>query len=266
MISGETDKSKYYGKMVTGYTPKNSSTVKWKIFYADSNNIYLIADNYVETDKLPAGTNENNELTKNKPTIGIMPRTAYFGNELRQDYKTGSARIIDSKIKKLNNDYFNIKKFSSVAENMKGTAYLLDTKSWESFKDRNGMAEFAIGGPTIEMILNSYNQKYNAVYKAVAESSVGYKISVDNGNTLENNISKMLNENDSLYVIKSKESANVMWISSPSAAYTNSLLYVGYDGSINYGSYDYTTIGFRPVVCLSSSVELKKNGNDFSIK
>ena len=38
-IENESDKSKYYGKNVIGYTPQNGSTVGWKIFCADKNNI-----------------------------------------------------------------------------------------------------------------------------------------------------------------------------------------------------------------------------------
>lgn len=38
--------SKYYGKIVN-YIPKNGCNVKWKIFYYDDSNIYLIADKCV---------------------------------------------------------------------------------------------------------------------------------------------------------------------------------------------------------------------------
>ena len=34
-IENESDKSKYYGKNVIGYTPQNGSTVGWKIFYIE---------------------------------------------------------------------------------------------------------------------------------------------------------------------------------------------------------------------------------------
>ena len=91
--------------MVTGYTPQNGSRVGWKIFYADTNNIYLIADNYVKTDKLPSGINANGEITNNKPTVGDKERTAYFGEALREDYATGTDRIVDL-VKNLNKSYF----------------------------------------------------------------------------------------------------------------------------------------------------------------
>ncbi len=49
-IASAEDKNEYYGKRVE-YRPTNGATVaNWKIFYADENNIYLIADDYVETE------------------------------------------------------------------------------------------------------------------------------------------------------------------------------------------------------------------------
>ena len=109
----------------------------WKIFYADTNNIYLIADNYVETDKLPAGTNAKGETTNNKPTVGDKERTAYFGDKLREDYATGTDRIVDL-VKNLNKSYFIDNSFTSTNENMKAVAYMLDTKAWSNFKDTTG--------------------------------------------------------------------------------------------------------------------------------
>ncbi len=37
-------------------------------------------------------------------------------------------------------------------------------------------AEYAIGGPTIELLFKSYNEKYGTSYVAEATSEVGYSI------------------------------------------------------------------------------------------
>ena len=108
-IASAEDKNEYYGKRVE-YRPTNGATVaNWKIFYADENNIYLIADDYVETKYLPNATNVKGETTKNKPSIddNEYARSAYFGSDLLADYSTGSARITDLKIKTLNNSFFS---------------------------------------------------------------------------------------------------------------------------------------------------------------
>ena len=270
-IANAEDKSEYYGKVVIGYTPKNGATVQnWKIFYADSNNIYLIADDYVEREYLPASTNSSGSVTTNKPTAGnsSYARTAYFGDSLRADYSTGSARITDEKIKALNNSYFS-QNFTSTYENMKAVAYMLDTKAWEGFKDANGKAEYVIGGPTIEMLMNSYSQKHSVQYKAKASSATGYQISTDNGTNWKNNMttsSEYLDKEDSLYVIKSQTNAYRMWVASPSAYSTNDVMNVIYDGYVNSNLYNDTDVGFRPLVCLKSNVRLQESETGFVIK
>ena len=177
-------------------------------------------------------------------------------------YQNGSDYITDSKIKMLNNDYFNVKKYSSTKENMKVVAYMLDTNVWKRFQ--GDKAEFAIGGPTIELLMNSYSQKYNVDYKAQAGNSTGYQMSSDGGVTwLESGVK--LNENDDLYVIRSIDKAFFTWIASPCMYDPNNIsdkmLVMAYNGTISENSYDGTLTGFRPVVCLNSNVELEKNSN-----
>ena len=268
-IANAEDKNEYYGKVVTGYTPTNGATVQnWKIFYADSNNIYLIADDYVEREYLPASTNSSGSVTTNKPTAGSYARAAYFGDSLRADYSTGSARITDEKIKALNNSYFS-QNFTSTNENMKAVAYMLDTKAWEGFKDANGKAEYVIGGPTIEMLMNSYSQKHGVQYKAKASSTTGYQISTDNGTNWKNYMttsSEYLDKEDSLYVIKSQTNAVYMWVASPSANGTIHVMTVYYDGWVTSNAYSTTNVGFRPLVCLNSNVRLQESETGFVIK
>lgn len=236
-IANEADKNKYYGKKVTGYIPQNNSTVEWKIFYADNNNIYLIADNYIEINEIPEATNLLGKRTGNKPTTGDKERAAYFGKKLRNDYETGTERILDI-VKPLNKSYFIDNAFKSKNENIKVTAYMLDTIAWSDFKDNTGKAKFVIGGPTIEMVLDSYSQKHNVKYKAkaVSDSSInntGYQISMDDGKNWSNWYGNwMLNDNgnyDSLYVITDTQNAEAMWVASPSAAYNMHIMRVNFN-------------------------------------
>ena len=268
-IANAIDKNDYYGKVVTGYTPINGATVQnWKIFYSDGNNIYLIADDYVERRYLPAGTNNKGNITVNRPTSGDYLRSAYFGNSLREDYSTGTARIIDTKIKALNNSYFE-QKFTSTKNNMKSVAYMLDTNAWEGFKDSNGNADYAIGGPTVEMLINSYNQKYNTKYKAKASSAKGYQISTNNGISWKGYTdlsSEYLNLEDSLYVIKSESNALAMWLASPSEYTDDDVMALAWNGDLNYYHYDINYVAFRPLICLNANVQLLESVNGFIIK
>ena len=268
-IAKATDTEKatnYYGKTVTGYTPVNGTTVGWKIFYADESNIYLIADDYVEPEKLPASTTASGAVTTNKPNItgSICPKGAYFTNILN-DYSTGSARVTDAKIKALNNSFFS-QNLTSTNENMRAVAYMLDTKAWEGFKDAKGKAEYAIGGPTIEMIFKSYNQKHNANYKTQATSEMGYQVKV-NGDSWKDYTdvsSEEFDVKDKLYVINDLANARAMWVASPSA--TSHVMIIHYDGKVLYTTYANIFIGFRPLICLNSNVRLLESENGYIIK
>ena len=261
-IADMDDKTNIYGAKVTGYTlPSGTTTdVGWKIFYADNSNIYLIADNYVERTNLPGSTGGT---TSHQPNDGnsSYARTAYFSNILN-DYVTGSARITDNKLKALNNDYFNTKGFTSTNSNMKSVAYMMDTTAWNS-KFKGNKAEYAIGGPTVELLFKSYNGKYGTTYESQAiessdKTNTGYQIRKTSKDTWANYVSSMLTTNDSLYVITSQTNALAYWLASPSAGNTGYVMVVGYDGSVGYDYYSYSSYGFRPLVCLQSNVTLEK--------
>ena len=60
-ILDSEDKSKYYGKIVNGYTCENSEGIEnWLLLYADNENIYLFSSNLIEKEFFP------NELNRSK--------------------------------------------------------------------------------------------------------------------------------------------------------------------------------------------------------
>ena len=279
-IASATDTEKannYYGKSVN-YTSTNRVT-GWKIFYAgkmtdatdETNNIYLIADDYVDPDILPASTDASGVSTKNKPNItgGGYPKAAYFTNILNA-YSTGSARITTDTIKKLNSSFFARSDASTnTNSNMKAVAYMLDTTAWSTFKDSNGKADYVIGGPTLEMLFKSYNQKHPGKnYEAQATSATGYQLRVNGGTWKDytDSNSDYLDSSDSLYVLPSSKGANAMWLASPSATNTDGVMYVACGGYVGNISNDHNDYGFRPLVCLKSNVQLQESGDGFSIK
>ena len=271
-IASATDTEKannYYGKSVN-YTSANGVT-GWKIFYADTNNIYLIADDYVDVAKLPKGTNEEGQSVGSAPanTNPSYPKAAPFDN-IMDAYSTGAARITTDTIKNLNSSFFARSDASTnTNNNMKAVAYMLDTTAWSTFKDNNGKADYVIGGPTLEMLFKSYNQKHPGKnYEAQATEAEGYQLRV-NGGTWEddtNSSSDYLNSSDSLYVLPSSKGANAMWVASPSANITNGVMNVTCDGNVGKDGYDTDDYGFRPLVCLKSNIQLQESGDGFSIK
>ena len=278
-IASATDTEKatnYYGKSVN-YTSANGVT-GWKIFYAGKmsdatdapNNIYLIADDYVDVAKLPKGTNEAGQSVGSAPTNtnSLYPKAAPFTNVM-SNY-LGASRITTDTIRNLNKSFFaRSDANANTNDNMKAVAYMLDTTAWNTFKDNNGKAEYAIGGPTLEMLFNSYNQKHPGKnYEAQATNATGYQLRIDGGKWIESikSSSDYLDSGDSLYVLPSSKGANAMWVASTSAHSANYVMFVNRYGNVIYNYFSNTDIGFRPIVCLKSNAQLQESGDGFSIK
>ena len=177
-------------------------------------------------------------------------------NNVIDDYQ-GSASITDSKIKALNSDYFN--KYTSTNDNMKLVAYMLDTDVWSVFA--GDKAEYAIGGPTIELLFKSYNAKYGTNYVAEAISNTGYQVGT---NSTASNSLTLSKTDDSLYAITSRDKADGMWVATPSAYGASNVMcvtYVGIVGNNAYYSYS-VSAGFCPLVRLRSDVQVKKTGDN----
>lgn len=252
-ISASEKKYDFYGATVTNYACTNSEGVNaWKIFYASETNIYLIADNYISYSYIPKGK-DGTALTKGGSDYKVI-----FTPLNTSSYK-GSADITDARMKALNSDYFS-KNYTSTNLNMKTAAYMLDTTVWSAFAG-NG-ADYAIGGPTIELLLLSYNQKHDSNYKARAKNNVGYELSKDGGTTWANSQSGMLDKTDSLYVSETSTSkATGMWLASPTATDSEYGLCASNGGFVGSNGLTLSVHGLRPIVCLNTNVNLKKTGN-----
>lgn len=238
--------SEYYGAVVTGYNCANSKAVeRWKIFYAEGSHIYLIADDYIASNYVPKG--------KAGSSINTNGTYRMYFEDILNDYE-GASDITISEIKALNNDYFNTKGYSTTNNSMKAVAYMLDTNAWSDFK--GDKASYAIGGPTVEILMKSYSQKYNVDYRAQASSASGYQISKDAGVNWANHYDEILDTNNTLYVIENSNKAISMWLASPSNLGTEYILTVYYSGNVGIKLYSSNTSGFRPLVCLKSNVEL----------
>ena len=249
----QEDKQALYGATVTGYTCTNNAGVNnWKIFYANNKNIYLITDDYIKYDYCPGSANQ--KIQKNSTEYQLSM------NNVINDYK-GTESITDDDIKALNSDYFS-KNYTSTNTNMKSVAYMLDKNAWKVFA--GDKAEYAIGGPTIELLFKSYNEKYGTSYLAEATSTRGYSIKKQENDNWDTSIVGMLNKNDNtkdpLYVIVNNSNASAMWLASPSSAYTDYLMDVDSVGDVVSNTYSYF-FGFRPLVCLKSNVQLQKTGD-----
>ena len=258
------DPNKYYGVYVTNYEAENAGVVGWRVFYSDEKNIYLIADDYIPYESMQNSTKDG-VSTSNKPNKGKTNYEAYF-TEIVNDYK-GSDSIRDTRLQNLNSKYFEYLKSSgknSINYNMKSVAYMLDTTAWKVFAGEN--AEYAIGGPTSELFIKSWNAKYpNSQIEYKVKDSGYIYAKVGNNNWSSGFNIEVVTSFDNLYSLTGNNKAKGMWLASPS----------GGDHHLNiistprmWAEYYYgTECGFKPIVCLKSTLVLKETGlNEFLIK
>lgn len=236
----------YCGKEVTGYSCTNSAGVeKWKIYHADDNNIYLIADNYISYDYIPA--KDGVKMTQNTS----YTNGAYFGSDLLAKY-TGAENITNSNITPWLS-YLN-SYGTSTNNNMKAVAYFLDTDVWSGFKGED--AKYAIGAPTLDMFVASYNSRSNRKIDMKIEED-GYNVKFADEDESEHKY--YVTSNDYLLAKEYiEDAAHWMWLASPSAGGSGDLYGVDYDGYVSGTYYGTSREGVCPLVCLESSVSLEK--------
>ena len=256
----------YIGKYVNYTVPTGGDpNVKWRIFYVDGMNgetvvendrhIYLISEDYLKYDYVPTKTVNGKTYTmyKNDSNYKLSFNdmyTAYSSN-------TCSVNITDSRIKKW--IQYVDKYPDSKNINISAVAYMLDTGIWNTKYKNNSFADYAIGGPTIELFNASYKATHpNKYIEATVDSSNGYKVKWSTDSSYSYNIHGLsTSELNNLYV-RDNSKASAVWLASPSDYFAN-LLYVTYGGKVNDNSYRNDGTGLRALVCLSSNVQLVPN-------
>ena len=222
--------SKHYGGYVTNYTtPSGDPDVWWRIFYADESNIYLIADDYIHYNYCPVGAKGSSvtmETDDDDYKLGF--------DDVYNDY-TGAIDITDPRITKWIQKYLDVAP-TSTNTNIRAVAYMLDEQVWSEKYANPTYAEYAIGGPTLEMFVASYNKTHeNPMY--CSADQYGYYISWTEGEILE--YISGLDKSESLYVISDVSKTYSMWIASPSAKFQTGawLMTVEQNGEVRYGIY-----------------------------
>ena len=170
----KADAANTYGDEVIGYTEtgrsgKSDLVETWRIFYADENNIYLIADDYIEPADAPNGKG-------GRPVSSSGSRYIGFRNVVN-DYAGGSDIGLSNPAREWLDTYLDSSYGTSTNNNMKAVAYLMDTNVWSSYYgDGENNAEYAIGGPTLEMFCASYSDTHNPGLDCNSVTSNGYQI------------------------------------------------------------------------------------------
>ena len=240
---------KYYSKDIINYSTGNdsldNSDIGWKIFYADENNIYLIADDFIDFEYIPKGKNNTEVTVKDNNRKYIIG----FDNVVN-DY-TGTVDILNSKAI---NWITWASRFPDTETNAAKTiAYLLDTNVWNIYEGEK--AEYAIGAPTLELYSAAYDKLYDDGF-TFGIGKKGYSISKEYIN--------------SIFPKKNKNGGSFWLASPPSGSYwtTDFIFYTGYgSGQTRVFRSGYSGVGgaLRPVICLKEGISLKETENGYEI-
>ena len=240
-----------YGKVVTNY--KDGHT--WEIFYADNTNVYLITRDNVGSQTLSTAVADGSGYNG----TGDFDGSANF----KTKYPAIQAGWLNKTYTPAASGAGTVN-YTSTNPNMKATEYLLDSSVWNrTYKTEK--ADWAIGGPTLEMFVASYNKKY--IDKAVTidtPSGTGYTY---NDALYQDN---SLPSSDS--VTSGTAQSNIYnhgyhyWLACPGGYSNKFVRAVDYRNAFVNGDGYSCSFGVRPVVCLNSEVTLtRKTDGTFTI-
>lgn len=260
----------YYGHYVTNYNSPNDAGInaqegqKWQIFMADDTNIYLIAKTGITAGYI--GKKNNKEFRYSSiDSINIG-----FSNDIIGEYNANTSTTDIPEILLRLNKQAEYHKWMNDSDNQKrnyasekAAAAMLDTEVWSGYNNTT-YAEYAIGGPSLEMFCTAYNlifteRKLEAI-DSNPNNTWGYLIKKDD-------------ESPSLGVKGISHSYNYnmsfnCWLASP-ASYNGlgALYYLG-NGAIGFATANGSSYYFQPVICLKSNVHLVENedGQTYSLE
>ena len=193
----------YYGGEVENYgviyDNTSGASNKWRIFYADEENIYLITDDYIHADYAPDSANYEIYVNSNNYKLSF--------NNVYKAY-TGAVDIDSTLGNKWLSAYYPSNS-TSINTNIRVVAYMLDTDIWNPIY-KNEYAEYAIGGPTLEMFCASYKDTHPSNYIEYTADSTGYREILPEDSSRLN-----ADEYNSIYIKSDTSKAEGMWVASP---------------------------------------------------
>ena len=210
-----------YGYKVQGYSASTGYTGAWRLFYQDTNYTYII------TDELVGSYNKPND---------------YFGTTITSGADMSQVgQNLNPTIKSLFTE-------SYTGDGMKATVWLTNPECWLEFKDTAGKALFAIGSPTADLFVASFNATAEAAGKNLIQTEVGaYGISFTgiNSNSIDN-------RNNGIYGDTTNSYDTTWWLAAPKENLAGQLWVDGGTGLSGHGT-DVRAINVRPVVCIPTA-------------
>ena len=237
---------KYYGQVAQNYT---QGDLTYRIFYVDKENKFGDGAN---TIYLKADYKTNATLSGH---ISYTPT----GSDLE-------------KYKKMNPSWAAQRgsNTSNWNNNEHAASWLCSPSQWTTYCDTT-KANYAIGGPSVEMDVASYNQVphtqggnyiLGATYRATSAPGYIYTLNGAQSTISNNDCSTGTDSLDykgynSMYAGKNRTKSGYWWLASPSSDYSNGVCYV-YGGNANLSSGHYSiTYGVEPIVSLKSGIQVE---------
>ena len=228
----------YYGKKVTNYKASDSDTNTYKIFYVDKDNyfkdgyntIYLKADFSGNVSFLTSYDASQTLIKK------MNPLWATKGN------------TVAAKTTTISNP------------NEQAAAWLCDPSKWTAYCDTD-KANYAIGGPSVEMYVKSYNQTHGddalgCQYQTNDVPGYIYKVNntIQNGGWYTNNDTLDYSMTyKSMYCGQNGKKTGAWWLASPSARDSSNVCVVSGGNANLCHSISSNDYGVSPLVSLKSS-------------
>ena len=227
------------GDTVNYTTTMNGVTLNnWKVFYIDGDYTTLILADYLPNAAIDTTSSAFSNLSKYSTYV-------IYANDNR-------IQLLDAMSTKSNWTSLLTGTINGTPINYAGTT---DTNIW------------AMGSPTLDLYVNSWNTKYPAdtIYTATTTSAMsdglnGYYVGLtENPGTYYLDYHVMQAKegyNNTLYYPHQEVFDNCYgyWLASPSAGGVNSAIYVDYDGYVSGNDYDSNHVAFRPIISLPSSI------------
>lgn len=219
----------------------------WKILYCEGEKVFIISSDYISNDKIDI---EALGMTKN----GLY--SVYWENVPNMQ-KTLQNKLFKATSYLLNEQY----------DNSKCVSTLLNTNNWSKFV--NKYADYAIGGATVEMWMESWNEKYpDEKLYCNNTNEYGYFVGTENNPNgfcvdylvLQQYTGYAESEtNNNLYfphkVSVDGGNCNSYWLASPNARKTsNQIINISCWPFVDNNEYNTKTRAIRPVVCLKSDL------------
>lgn len=210
-----------YGQKVTNYTVQTSemSTNVWRLFYQDSNYTYLITDE----------------------VIGSYRPSDYYSS-----YTNGSmVSTIGQKLNPmlLESGTFFVETNTNTA--ILSTAWLTDTTKWSNYAN-NEDAIFAIGTPTVELYVASFNAT------ASTNGATAIALEINEYGYTRNTISGQLQVSYNYEIYNN--GSDSWWLASPGYDQINCELVVNRVGYFVSTDPNIGSRAIRPIVCIPTSV------------